>query len=72
MKPWWSRLRPDNFTLALLCTVLLASLLPMHGAAAMVLDDVTDVGHCRCCSSCTARGCRVSRSWPGCCTGACT
>ncbi len=43
MKPWWSRLRPDNFTLALLCTVLLASLLPMHGAAAMVLDDVTDV-----------------------------
>ncbi|MGA6538167.1 bile acid:sodium symporter family protein [Stenotrophomonas sp. NPDC101269] len=43
MTPWWSRLRPDNFTLALLCTVLLASLLPMHGAAAMVLDDVTDV-----------------------------
>ncbi|MCC7635722.1 bile acid:sodium symporter family protein [Stenotrophomonas rhizophila] len=41
--PWWSRLRPDNFTLALLCTVLLASVLPMHGAAAMVLDDVTDV-----------------------------
>jgi len=43
MTPWWARLRPDNFTLALLCTVLLASLLPMHGAAAMVLDDVTDV-----------------------------
>ena len=43
MKPWWSRLRPDNFTLALLCTVLLASLLPMHGAAAMVLDDVSNV-----------------------------
>jgi sodium/bile acid cotransporter 7 len=43
MTRWWSRLRPDNFTLALLCTVLLASFLPMHGAAAMVLDDVTDV-----------------------------
>lgn len=43
MTRWWSRLRPDNFTLALLGTVLLASFLPMHGAAAMVLDDVTDV-----------------------------
>ncbi|WP_426804365.1 bile acid:sodium symporter family protein [Stenotrophomonas sp. SrG] len=43
MTRWWSRLRPDNFTLALLGTVLLASLLPMHGPAAMVLDDVTDV-----------------------------
>ena len=43
MTRWWSRLRPDNFTLALLGTVLLASFLPMHGAAALVLDDVTDV-----------------------------
>ncbi|MDV3470224.1 bile acid:sodium symporter family protein [Stenotrophomonas sp. C3(2023)] len=43
MTRWWSRLRPDNFTLALLGTVLLASLLPMQGAAAMVLDDVTNV-----------------------------
>ena len=43
MTRWWSRLRPDNFTLALLTTVLLASLLPMRGAAAMVLDDVTAV-----------------------------
>lgn len=43
MTRWWSRLRPDNFTLALLGTVLLASFLPMHGPAAMVLDDVTDV-----------------------------
>ena len=43
MTRWWSRLRPDNFTLALLGTVLLASLLPMTGAAAMVLDDVTNV-----------------------------
>lgn len=43
MTRWWSKLRPDNFTLALLCTVLLASFLPMRGAAAMVLDDVTDV-----------------------------
>lgn len=43
MTRWMSRLRPDNFTLALLGTVLLASLLPMTGAAAMVLDDVTNV-----------------------------
>jgi len=43
MTRWWSRLRPDNFTLALLGTVLLASLLPMQGAAAMALDDVTNV-----------------------------
>lgn len=43
MTRWWSRLRPDNFTLALLCTVGLASLLPMKGAAAIVLDDVTTV-----------------------------
>jgi sodium/bile acid cotransporter 7 len=43
MTRWWSRLRPDNFTLALLGTVLLASLLPMTGPAALVLDDVTNV-----------------------------
>ncbi|WP_251278235.1 bile acid:sodium symporter, partial [Enterobacter hormaechei] len=43
MTRWWSRLRPDNFTIALLCTVGLASLLPMKGAAAIVLDDVTTV-----------------------------
>ncbi len=43
MTRWWSRLRPDNFTLALLCTVGLASLLPMKGAAAIVLVDVTTV-----------------------------
>jgi len=40
---WWSKLRPDNFTLALLATITLASLLPMRGAGAMVLDDVTNV-----------------------------
>lgn len=43
MTRWWSRLRPDTFTLALLGTVLLASLLPMTGAAAMVLDDLTTI-----------------------------
>jgi len=43
MTRWWSRLRPDNFTLALLGTVLLASLLPMKGAASMVLDDITNI-----------------------------
>ncbi|MFT4196354.1 MAG: bile acid:sodium symporter family protein [Pseudoxanthomonas sp.] len=37
------RLRIDPFTLALLSTVLLASLLPVQGAAARVMDGVTDV-----------------------------
>jgi solute carrier family 10 (sodium/bile acid cotransporter), member 7 len=36
------RFRPDNFTLALLATVVLASLLPCHGEAARVLDGITD------------------------------
>ena len=37
-----ARLRPDNFTLALLATVLLASLLPVTGQAALWLDRLTD------------------------------
>jgi solute carrier family 10 (sodium/bile acid cotransporter), member 7 len=36
-------LRIDNFTLCLLGTVLLASLLPIRGAAAVWMDDITDV-----------------------------
>lgn len=43
MNRWWSRLRPDNFTLALLGTVLLATLLPMTGAAARSFDRFTDI-----------------------------
>ena len=38
-----ARLRPDNFTLALLGTVLLASLLPASGIAAHWLDTGTDI-----------------------------
>lgn len=38
-----ARLRPDNFTLALLATVLLASVLPARGALAGALDGLTDV-----------------------------
>ena len=37
------RLIPDNFTLALLATVALATVLPMRGAFALVLDDGTNV-----------------------------
>lgn len=37
------RLRIDNFTLCLLGTVLLASLLPVRGTAAVWMDDITDV-----------------------------
>jgi len=37
------RLIPDSFTLALLATVTLATLLPMRGAFALVLDDGTNV-----------------------------
>lgn len=42
MSRWWSRLRPDNFTLALLATVVLATLAPMTGAAARGFDHFTD------------------------------
>lgn len=43
MKKLLARLRIDPFTLALLCTVALASFLPVSGTAAAVMDDVTDV-----------------------------
>ena len=43
MNNWLARLRIDPFTLALLCTVTLASLLPVHGRATAVMDDVTDI-----------------------------
>ena len=43
MKKLLARLRIDPFTLALLCTVTLASLLPVTGTAAAIMDDVTDV-----------------------------
>ncbi len=70
MTRWWSRLRPDNH-LALLCTVGLASLLPMKGAAAIVLDDVTTVAIAALFFLHGAR-CHVSRSLAACCTGGCT
>jgi sodium/bile acid cotransporter 7 len=38
-----SRYLPDNFTLALVATVLLASLLPAHGAAARFFEGLTSV-----------------------------
>lgn len=37
------RLRIDPFTLTLLGTVLLASLLPVHGSAAVWMDHITDI-----------------------------
>ncbi|WP_279361786.1 bile acid:sodium symporter family protein [Xanthomonas sacchari] len=43
IKSWLARLRIEPFTLALLCTVLLASLLPVQGRAASVMDVVTDL-----------------------------
>jgi sodium/bile acid cotransporter 7 len=38
------RFLPDNFTLALLTTVVLASLLPCRGETARVFDGITDAG----------------------------
>ncbi len=38
----WRRAVPDNFTLALLATVVLASLLPCRGEAAQIFDVITD------------------------------
>ncbi|MDG2525049.1 bile acid:sodium symporter [Stenotrophomonas sp. HITSZ_GD] len=43
MKSWLARLRLDPFTLALLGTITLASLLPVRGGAAAVMDDATDL-----------------------------
>ncbi|HEY9254987.1 MAG TPA: bile acid:sodium symporter, partial [Stenotrophomonas sp.] len=43
MKSWLARLRLDPFTLALLGTIALASLLPVRGGAAAVMDDATDL-----------------------------
>ena len=43
MKPWLARLRLDPFTLALLGTITLASLLPVRGSAAAVMDIATDL-----------------------------
>jgi sodium/bile acid cotransporter 7 len=43
MKNWLARLRIDPFTLALLCTVTLASLLPISGQPARWLDGFTDL-----------------------------
>ncbi|WP_434212413.1 bile acid:sodium symporter family protein [[Pseudomonas] boreopolis] len=42
MKNWLARLRIDSFTLALLCTIALASLLPVSGRAAVAMDGFTD------------------------------
>ena len=37
------RFLPDNFTLALIGTLVLASLLPCRGTALEVVDDLTNV-----------------------------
>jgi hypothetical protein len=37
------KLLPDNFTLALIGTLAVASLLPCRGAAAVAVDRLTDV-----------------------------
>jgi sodium/bile acid cotransporter 7 len=37
------RIKPDSFTLSLVCTVLLASLLPARGATALAFGDLTTV-----------------------------
>ncbi|MHB8283391.1 MAG: bile acid:sodium symporter family protein [Caulobacteraceae bacterium] len=38
-----ARLRPDNFTLSLIATVILASVLPCHGGVKPVFADVTNL-----------------------------
>ncbi len=43
MNNWLARLRMDSFTLALLATIALATVLPMTGAAAHGLDRFTDL-----------------------------
>jgi sodium/bile acid cotransporter 7 len=40
------RFVPDNFMLAMIATVLLASVLPCHGAGAILFNHITDVAIC--------------------------
>jgi sodium/bile acid cotransporter 7 len=39
--PWYARLKPDNFVLALVCAVLVASVLPARGEAARDLGVIS-------------------------------
>lgn len=41
-----NRFLPDRFTLAMVCTVVLASLLPCSGGAALAFDRVTQIAVC--------------------------
>ncbi|RAL86018.1 allantoate amidohydrolase domain protein [Pseudomonas aeruginosa] len=57
------RFLPDNFTLALIATVLLATFLPCSGQTAVVFEWVTNIG-IGLLSSSTAPSCRARRSSP--------
>ncbi|MGY2939504.1 putative Na+-dependent transporter [Bradyrhizobium sp. GM6.1] len=49
---------PENFTLALVATVVAASILPCRGAAALAVDRLTDFA-IACCFSCMEQSCRA-------------
>jgi solute carrier family 10 (sodium/bile acid cotransporter), member 7 len=51
---------PDNFTLALIGTLVLASLLPCRGAALEAVDHLTNVAIAAL-FSCTEQNCRARR-----------
>ncbi len=50
----------DPYLLCLIGTVVLAALLPARGVGAGLMDDAV-YAQWRCCSSCTAPGCRRRR-----------
>lgn len=64
------RFLPDTFTILLVCTVILASLLPASGTFADYFGIATDLAIALL-FSCMAPACRATWSYPACCTGAC-
>ena len=64
------RFLPDNFTLTLIATVILASLLPVSGQTAVAFGWVTNLAIALL-FSCTAPSCRARPSSPVPVTGAC-
>lgn len=65
------RFLPDNFTLTLVATVILASLLPASGQTAVAFGWVTNLAIALL-FSCTARNCRARPLLPVRVIGACT
>ncbi len=65
------RFLPDNFTLALIATVIIASLIPCHGQGAVAFGYITNFAVGLLFFFCMAPSYRAKRSLPGPRTGGC-